>query len=111
MEVFTPEKSAGLGVVWIVSSGGTSSREQALTESFEKRIGPLIDHGYVVFAVVHGNAPAFQLQDYVSDARRAVRFVQASCTAIRHRWRTDRNRRLFFRRLDRIAGGAGRQGG
>ncbi len=40
MEVFTPEKAAGLGVVWIVSSSGTSSREQALTESFEKRIGP-----------------------------------------------------------------------
>jgi acetyl esterase/lipase len=76
MEVFSPEKSAGLGVVWVVSSGGTSSREQALTESFEKRIGPLLDRGYVVFAVVHGNAPAFQVQDYVSDARRAVRFVR-----------------------------------
>jgi acetyl esterase/lipase len=76
MEVFTPEKNSGLGVVWIVSSGGTSSREQALTDSFEKRIGPLLDRGYVVFAVVHGNGPAFQVQDYVSDARRAVRFIR-----------------------------------
>lgn len=76
MEVFTPATSNGFGVLWIVSSGGRSSREQALQDSFERRIAPLLDRGYTLFAVIHGSAPAFNLQDQVSDARRAMRFVR-----------------------------------
>ena len=38
MEVFTPAKPNGLGVVWVVSSSGKSSREQTLQPSFERRI-------------------------------------------------------------------------
>jgi acetyl esterase/lipase len=63
-------------VIWIVSSGGTSSREQTLRESFERRISPLLERGFTVFAVIHGSAPIFNLQDMVGDARRAVRFVR-----------------------------------
>jgi acetyl esterase/lipase len=76
LEVFAPAKPNGLGVVWIVSSSGNSSREQTLQPSFERRILPLLQHGYTVFAVIHGSTPAFQVQDYVQDARRAVRFVR-----------------------------------
>jgi acetyl esterase/lipase len=76
MEVFAPTKRTGLGVVWVVSSSGNSSREQTLQPSFERRILPLLNHGYTVFAVVHGSSPAFQVQDYVQDVRRAVRFVR-----------------------------------
>jgi hypothetical protein len=35
MEVFTPAKPNGLGVVWVVSSSGKSSREQTLQPSFD----------------------------------------------------------------------------
>jgi dipeptidyl aminopeptidase/acylaminoacyl peptidase len=76
MEVFAPRKRNGLGVVWVVSSSGTSSREQTLQPSFERRISPLLSYGYTVFAVVHGSSPRFQIEDYVQDVRRAVRFVR-----------------------------------
>jgi dipeptidyl aminopeptidase/acylaminoacyl peptidase len=76
MEVFTPGARNGLGVLWVVSSSGKSSREQTLQESFERRIAPLMDRGYTVFAVIHGSAPVFNVQDQVSDTQRAVRFVR-----------------------------------
>ena len=76
MEVFTPPSRNGLGVLWVVSSSGRSSREQTLNDSFARRIAPLLDRGYTVFAVLHGSAPVFNLQDQVSDVRRAVRFVR-----------------------------------
>jgi acetyl esterase/lipase len=59
-----------------VSSSGKSSREQTLQASFERRISPLLKHGYTVFSVIHGSSPAFHMQDYVDDVRRAVRFVR-----------------------------------
>ncbi len=47
MEVFTPADRNGLGVVWLVSSSGRSSRDQTLQDSFERRISPLLDRGLV----------------------------------------------------------------
>src|SRR5437773_6457593 len=76
IEVFTPVTRNGLGVVWVVSSNGISSREQTLQDTFERRISPLLDRGFTVFAVTHGSAPIFNVQDMVSDVRRAVRFVR-----------------------------------
>ena len=76
MEVFTPASPNGVGVLWVVSSGGRSSREQTLENSFQQRIAPLLDRGYTLFAVIHGSAPMFNVQDQVSDARRAMRFVR-----------------------------------
>jgi acetyl esterase/lipase len=76
MEVFTPATRNGIGVVWVVSSSGRSSRDQTLQNSFERRIAPLLERGYTVFAVIHGSAPIFNVQDQVNDVRRAVRFVR-----------------------------------
>jgi acetyl esterase/lipase len=76
MEVFMPASRNGLGVIWIVSSNGISSREQTFQETFELRISPLLKRGFTVFAVIHGSAPIFNVQDMVSDIRRAVRFVR-----------------------------------
>jgi acetyl esterase/lipase len=76
LEVFTPATRNGLGALWVVSSSGRSSREQTLQDSFERRIAPLLAHGYTVFAVIPGSAPIFNVQDQVSDVRRAVRFVR-----------------------------------
>jgi dipeptidyl aminopeptidase/acylaminoacyl peptidase len=81
MEVFTAATRNGIGVVWVVSSSGRSSRDQTLQDSFERRISPLLEHGYTVFAVIHGSAPVFNLQDHVSDVRRAVRFVRQRAAA------------------------------
>ena len=76
LERFVPSKPNGFGIVWVVSSGGRSSREHTLQPSFERRISPFLAHGYTVFAVIHGSAPAFHLQDFEHDVRRAVRFVR-----------------------------------
>jgi hypothetical protein len=76
MEVFTAATRNGIGVVWIVSSSGKSSRDQTLQNSFERRIAPLLEHGYTVFAVIPGSAPIFNVQDQVIDVTRAVRFVR-----------------------------------
>src|SRR5262245_61821251 len=76
LEMFTPTTRNGLGVVWVVSSNGVSSQQQTLQESFERRVSPLLERGYTVFAVIHGSAPIFNVQDMVSDLRRAVRFVR-----------------------------------
>ena len=83
MEVFAPTKPNGRGVVWVVSSSGNSSREQTLQPSFERRILPLLKRGNTVFAVIHGSSPAFQVQDYVQDATRAVRFVRHRAVDLR----------------------------
>jgi dipeptidyl aminopeptidase/acylaminoacyl peptidase len=77
MEVLTPAKRNGLGVVWVVSSGGVSSRDQTLQESFERRVSPLVERGYTVFAVIHGSAPIFNVQDMLGDVRGAVRVVRS----------------------------------
>jgi acetyl esterase/lipase len=76
MEVLTPTQTNGRGVIWVVSSGGYSSRDQTLVPSFAARIAPLLRRGYTVFAAIHGSSPVFNLQDYAQDARRAVRFVR-----------------------------------
>jgi dipeptidyl aminopeptidase/acylaminoacyl peptidase len=76
MEVFTAPAPNGVGIVWVVSSSGRSNREQTLQDSFERRIAPLLQRGYTVFAIIHGSAPVFNLQDQVSDVTRAVRFVR-----------------------------------
>ncbi len=76
MEVFVSATSNGLGVLWVVSGNGISSREQTMQATFEQRISPLLKRGYTVFAVIHGSAPVFNVQDMVCDIRRAVRFVR-----------------------------------
>lgn len=80
MEVFAPARPNGRGVVWVVSNSGNSSRDQTLQPAFERRMAPFLQHGYTVFAVIHGSSPAFQVQDFVQDARRAVRFIRHRAT-------------------------------
>lgn len=82
LERFVPAKPNGFGIMWVVSSGGRSSREQTLQPSFERRISPFLTHGYTVLAVIHGSAPAFHLQDFEQDVRRAVRFVRYSASQL-----------------------------
>jgi acetyl esterase/lipase len=76
MEVFTPKHPNGRGVIWVVSSGGYSSRDRTEQPSFEKRISPLLERGYVVFAVVHGSSPMFNVESHARDVRRAIRVVR-----------------------------------
>jgi acetyl esterase/lipase len=72
LDVFQPEKQNGAGVIFMVSGGFFSSHE-AINPGFYK---PLLDHGYAVFAVVHGSQPRFIIPEIMEDVHRAARFIR-----------------------------------
>jgi acetyl esterase/lipase len=72
-DVLTPTKGAnGAGIVWVVSGGYISSKDW-IRPDFAK---PLLDHGYTVFAVLHGCQPRYQLPEIIDDMNRATRFIR-----------------------------------
>src|SRR5262245_1879268 len=60
MDVATPAKANGLGVIFCVS-GGWVSRHEGIDGALTGFAKPLIDRGYTVFAVVHGSQPKFTI--------------------------------------------------
>lgn len=72
LDVITPQKASGVGVLWMVS-GGWFSDHAAIRPQFVKK---LLDRGYTIFAVVHGSQPKFTIPEVVDDIHRAVRFVR-----------------------------------
>jgi acetyl esterase/lipase len=72
LDVFQPEKQNGAGVIFMVSGGFFSSHD-AINPGFYK---PLLDHGYAVFAVVHGSQPRFIIPEIMEDVHRAARFIR-----------------------------------
>ncbi|GAB5559836.1 MAG: hypothetical protein SynsKO_14830 [Synoicihabitans sp.] len=84
LEVFTPEKPNGLGIVSIVS-GGWKSNHGKVKDNHGKLY---TDAGYTVFAVVHGSQPRYQVRDVMGFLHRAVRFIRYNAD----RWDIDPNR-------------------
>jgi acetyl esterase/lipase len=72
MDVFTPKKPNGLGIIFVVS-GGWFSRPESINVAF---FNEFLLRGYTVFAVVHGSQPKFTLVEIVEDMHRAVRFIR-----------------------------------
>ncbi len=72
LDVFQPRPANGLGVVLMVSGGWFSAHEAINADFFR----PLLNHGYTVFAVVHGSQPKFTITEIVPDIQRAVRFIR-----------------------------------
>jgi acetyl esterase/lipase len=72
LDVFQPANSNGLGIVFMVSGGFFSSHD-AINPAFFAR---LLQHGYTVFAVVHGSQPKFVITEIEQDIHRAVRFTR-----------------------------------
>ena len=68
LDVFKPEKPNGRGIVFIISSAWLSSHE-AINVAF---VNPMLDHGYTVFAVVHGSQPKFTIPEIQQDLRRGA---------------------------------------
>lgn len=73
-DVFKPEESNGVGVLFMVS-GGWYSRWHPPERSTGFFQG-LLDEGFTVFAVRHGSSPKFAIPEVVQDVRRAVRFIR-----------------------------------
>jgi acetyl esterase/lipase len=72
MDVLTPQKSNGIGVVLVVS-GGWFSAHEAINPLYCK---DLLDHGYTVFAVVHGSQPKFTIPEVIADMNRSIRYIR-----------------------------------
>tara|TARA_R110002049_G_scaffold309268_1_gene519558 strand:+ start:79557 stop:80489 length:933 start_codon:yes stop_codon:yes gene_type:complete len=84
MDVFVPAKSNGIGIIKIVS-GGWKSKHEKVTDDYGR---PYTDHGYTVFAVLHGSQPRYQVRDIIGFMHRAVRFIRMNAD----RWKIDPDR-------------------
>jgi acetyl esterase/lipase len=84
MDVFTPKKTNGLGVIHVVS-GGWFSRPENVRPEFYKEF---LRRGYVVFAVVHGSQPKFTIPEILEDMHRAVRYIRSHAAD----WKIDPDR-------------------
>lgn len=74
MDVFQPKaKSNGLGVLVAVSGGWRSHPTAIRPEMYYA----FLQHGYTVFAVLHGTQPQFTIPEILDDMNRAVRFVRS----------------------------------
>lgn len=74
LDVFTPPKPNGRGVIHCVSGGWRSAKAGISPGLY----APLLARGYTVFAVVHGSQPKYTIPEVLDDLHRAVRFVKAS---------------------------------
>jgi acetyl esterase/lipase len=72
LDVFQPTPSNGAGVVFMVSGGFFSAKEMINAGL----LGPFLDRGYTVFAVVHGSQPRFIIPEIVQDIHRSVRYIR-----------------------------------
>ncbi|MGL4551541.1 MAG: prolyl oligopeptidase family serine peptidase [Gemmataceae bacterium] len=72
MDVMTPKKANGLGVVFVVS-GGWFSRPEAINPAF---VASMLARGYTVFNVVHGSQPKFTILEIADDLHRAIRYIK-----------------------------------
>lgn len=71
MDVFTPKKTNGRGLIFAVS-GGWFSSARAINAVFME---PFLKRGYTVFAVVHGSQPKYTIPEILEDMHRAVRYI------------------------------------
>jgi acetyl esterase/lipase len=76
LDVFTPRKQNGKGVIFAVSGGWVSNHETIDNPFFSVFLPELLNRGYTVFAVVHGSQPKFTIPEVLEDMHRAVRFIR-----------------------------------
>ena len=72
LDLFKPGRPNGLGVIYVMSGGWYSSHEFIGPTIVQ----PLLDHGYTVFAVVHGSNPRYTIPEIVPQMERSVRFIR-----------------------------------
>ena len=83
MDIAQPRKGNGAGVVWLVSGAWHSglfppytafSPDYPYSAFFDCRA--LLDKGFAVFFVRHGDGEKFTMPEIVDDCRRAIRFIR-----------------------------------
>jgi acetyl esterase/lipase len=81
MDVYRPEKSNGIGIIFISGSGWTrelSPDATPLTQTGQETIYavPLAESGYTVFNLNHRAAPTYRYPAPVEDVQRAARYIR-----------------------------------
>ena len=85
MDVLVPKKGNGAGIVWIVSGAWHSgvfppqaafSADHPYAGFFDCRA--LLDKGFAVFFVRHGDGSRFTMPEIVDDVHRSIRFIRAN---------------------------------
>lgn len=77
-----PQKSNGVGILFMMSGGWVSAWVPPQTLLDVKPPNPfqffhqLVDHGYTLFIVRHGSSPQFKVPEAVADVRRAARYIR-----------------------------------
>ena len=74
LDVVSPPKPNGAGILWIQSGGWYSRWVDAKTWPVAGK--PYLDRGFTLFIVRHGSAPRYAIPDAVEDVRRSVRFIR-----------------------------------
>ena len=86
LDVLTPAKQNGAGVLFMVSGGWVSNwndpQAAVASGAIQRRFGVLLDRGFTVFLVRHGSSPLFKVPDAVADVREAVRFVRSNAAKL-----------------------------
>lgn len=72
MDVIQPKNPNGYAVIYIVSSGWTSSHANIKPEKH----ADLLSRGYTIFHVCHGSQPKYTIPEMVADLHRAVRYIR-----------------------------------
>lgn len=73
-DVFRPEKPNGASVLFMVSGGFSSNHARIDVKNYQL----FLEHGYTVFAIVHGSQPRYIVTEIVEDIHRAVRFIRTN---------------------------------
>jgi hypothetical protein len=80
MDVYYPEKSNGIGVIFVADSAWQARLTYGAVALKQEQISEwspaLLRAGYTVFAINHRAAPRFHYPAPVEDVQRAVRFVR-----------------------------------
>lgn len=72
LDVVTPEKPNGFGIVYMVSGGWYSGYSPNTPDIY----APFLARGYTVFSVRHGCQPKFIIPEITQDIHRAIRFIR-----------------------------------
>ena len=77
MDVYRPLRDRnGRGIILVVSGGFWSGPEYRRMPMLTSKVRTLVEHGFTVFAVMHGSQPRYSIVDIIRDVQRAVRYVR-----------------------------------
>lgn len=77
MDIYRPLRDRNnRGIILVVSQGFWSGPEYRRMPKLTAKIRTLVEHGFTVFAVIHGSQPRYAIDEIMGDIQRSIRFVR-----------------------------------